>query len=92
MAANLAESSSPAIAIADRDSEETESNKDVEETVEVVSLLERLKAPKKSDLSRKRNEALVVSTIKARPKRFPVSHSRNPQYIMLKRALKTHTL
>ncbi len=66
MAVNLAESSSPVIAIADRDSEETESDKDVEETVEVVSLLERLKDPKRSDLSRKRNEALVVSAINRR--------------------------
>ncbi len=29
---------------------------------------------------------------KARPKIFPVSHSRNPHYIMRERALKTHTL
>ena len=55
MAVNLAEPSSPVIA--DRDSEETKSGKDVEETVQVVSLLERLKAPKKSDLSRKRKIA-----------------------------------
>ena len=38
MAVNLAEPSSPVIA--DRDSEETKSGKDVEETVQVVSLLE----------------------------------------------------
>ena len=55
MAVNLAEPSSPVIA--DRDSEETKSGKDVEKTVQVVSLLERLKAPKKSDLSRKRKIA-----------------------------------
>ena len=55
MAVNLAEPSSPVIA--DRDSEETKSGKDVDETVQVVSLLERLKAPKKSDLSRKRKIA-----------------------------------
>ena len=47
MAVNLAEPSSPVIA--DRDSEETKSGKDVEETVQVVSLLERLKAPKKTE-------------------------------------------
>ena len=48
------EPSSPVIAIVDNNDEETESGEDAEETVQVVSLLERLKAPKKSDLSRKR--------------------------------------
>ena len=55
MAVNLAEPSSPVIA--DRDSK---SGKDVEETVQVVSLLERLKAPKKSDLSRKRKMHVIL--------------------------------